>query len=114
MLPFGRVIVFTTRLVRVSMTETDAAMKSAFAGPVGSRFATKSNSPSGVMAAATGSRSTAILDVSLFESRSITEMLLLNWLHTYSVRPSGLITGESGLWPTVMEPSIFASLGFTI
>ena len=97
--PTGSRIDATTFASAVLMTDTSAAGPSVSARPTGSRLATKSDLPSGVSAAATGSRRTGIVAASLPAGRSTTETALPNRLQTYSVRPSPLRTGAMGVWP---------------
>jgi len=95
-----------TRRVFKLIRLTAAATISTLAGPTGNKLATTRVDPSGVRAAATGSRTAGILPVSLRAARSITEMSLLKRLQTYRVFPSRPRTGAMGVWPTAMRAVI--------
>ena len=98
-LPLGRRIALVC-FVAVSINVTTAATSYESERSVGSRLATNSVFPSGVMAAAIGSRLAGTLAVSFLASRSMIDTLSLYRLHTYKRLPSGLTTGAPGVWPT--------------
>ena len=93
-LPLGSESSLTTWPAAVSMTLTTAATCSASARPACRMIGHEQRLlPSGVSAAATGSRWTGTRRVSFFAARSMTLTSLLKRLQTKSVLPSGLSTG---------------------